>query len=249
MGLVTKLHFSRFEFKYILGHRLRGEIEQEINYFMGLDPYVAKKPMQKYMVRSLYFDNSMFTHYHEKIDGLKTRSKFRLRTYTDDPAEGCAAFLEIKGRHNNLVFKHRAPLSWDPGSGFTLNDNNMVGKIKKFTQKSDVLDRFHFDLIRRRIKPVMLIDYQRRPYVSKFDSAFRVTFDECLEGRATPSLYPGESTMKRSILLGCTVMEVKFRHHVPSWFHRIIQSYELQRVSISKICKGIEVFGLAPHLE
>ena len=40
-------------------------------------------------------------------------------------------------------------------------------------------------------------------------------------------------------------MEVKFRYHIPSWFHRIIQSYELRRVSISKICAAMETLEMA----
>ena len=36
----------------------------------------------KYLVRSLYFDNNIFTNFKEKIDGIKNRHKFRIRTYS-----------------------------------------------------------------------------------------------------------------------------------------------------------------------
>ena len=94
----------------------------------------------------------------------------------------------------------------------------------------------------------MLIDYYRRPYISKYDPEFRVTFDEQLYATRTESLHPPEYAPRRSVLKGFTIMEVKFRFHVPSWFHRIIQSYELHRISVSKICSGIETFGLTPKL-
>jgi hypothetical protein len=48
----------------------------------------------------------------------------------------------------------------------------------------------------------------------------------------------------RALVPGYTVMEVKFRYHMPSWFHRIIQAFELRRVSISKICTGTQALGL-----
>ncbi|MDJ0836382.1 MAG: polyphosphate polymerase domain-containing protein [Acidobacteriota bacterium] len=245
----THLHFNRYEFKYILEPGLRRDIERELNFFMALDPFVAGKPDKKYTVRSLYFDNRGFTHYYDKIDGQLTRSKFRLRTYTRDPAEPCAAFLEIKGRHNNIVFKHRTPLDMPDGACFAEQQGGTVDRILRLSRPDEVLQQFRFELARRFIKPVMLIDYRRRPYVSRLDPEFRVTFDEQLYGEATEDLFPDKVGFRRSILTGKTVLEVKFRYHVPSWFHRIIQTYELHRISISKICKGIETFGLAPALD
>ena len=50
--------------------------------------------------------------------------------------------------------------------------------------------------------------------------------------------------MLYEVITGFTVMEVKFRRHIPSWFHRLIQAYELRRVSMSKICKAMEILGL-----
>ena len=117
------------------------------------------------------------------------------------------------------------------------------------TQEGAVLDRFRFDLERRRLRPVMLIDYERRPYVSRFDPEFRLTFDDTLRATRTPSLHPAPGENARDVLSGYTIMEVKFRHHVPSWFHRILQSYDLRRQSISKVCKGMETWRLDPDME
>jgi hypothetical protein len=94
----------------------------------------------------------------------------------------------------------------------------------------------------------MLIDYERRPYVSRYAPEFRLTFDDALRATHTRLLHPHREQI-RSVLPGYTILEVKFRFHVPSWFHRIIQSYELRRVSISKYCRGVEAFRLTPHLE
>ncbi len=108
--MLTKLHFSRFEFKYVLAPALREEIERELSHFLTLDPFVGRQSGRKYFVRSLYFDDPVWTHYYEKTDGMLHRKKYRLRTYTDNPRQRCAVFLEIKGRHDALVFKHRAHL-------------------------------------------------------------------------------------------------------------------------------------------
>lgn len=235
----TQLHFARFEFKYILPLALRQQIEEELQFFLEFDPYVAAQPNHQYFVRSLYFDDPHFTCFYDKTEGLRTRSKFRIRTYSADPADNAPFFMEIKGRHNNLVFKHRVPLPGGPEEMHFRGDA-LSQEVLKRAPNSAVKSQFEFELHRRRLRPVALIDYNRRPYISKYDAEFRLTFDDNLHATLTDTLFPAGWERCRSILSGYTVMEVKFRHQMPAWFHRIIQSYELRRVSISKICAGLQ---------
>jgi hypothetical protein len=95
------------------------------------------------------------------------------------------------------------------------------------------------------IRPVALIDYLRRPYISKYDHEFRVTFDEQLTGIETQVMFPDQTSRRRKLLPGFTVMEVKFDTTVPAWFHGILQSYELTRVPLSKICEGMKSLDIA----
>ncbi|MCZ6620140.1 MAG: polyphosphate polymerase domain-containing protein [Gammaproteobacteria bacterium] len=241
----SPLHFARFEFKYILPLEKRLAVEDELRYFLQFDPFVVNRSGNRYTVRSLYYDDPSYSAFHDKVDGLHSRYKFRIRTYASDPADEVPMFIEIKGRHNNLVFKNRAPVERDGIDWSHLRGSALSRVILERAATDPVVDQFRFDLVRKRLKPVALIDYQRRPYVSKYDPTFRLTFDEQLSARHTDRVFPGATISARKILAGYTVLEVKFRHHLPSWFHRIIQSYELQRVSISKICAGMEILGLA----
>ncbi len=247
--MLARLHFLRFEFKYLLRADVRREVERELGHFMQLDPFVGTRPERKYFVRSLYFDSADQASYFEKVDGMVHRTKFRVRTYARTPAAPAATFLELKGRHDALVFKHRAELVRGEGVRFVAGQRGMAQEVMARTQAGSVLERFRFDLERRRLEPQMLIDYDRRPYVSKYDAEFRLTFDDNLHATRTPSLYPGPCENARAVLCGYTIMEVKFRYHVPSWFHRILQSYDLRRQSISKVCKGMEAWRLNPHME
>jgi len=241
----TKLHFARFEFKYVLPQPLRKELESELRYFLEFDPYVETQPKHQYFVRSLYFDDPHYTCFYDKIEGLHTRSKFRVRTYTDKPQDGTPQFLEIKGRYNNLVLKHRTPL--DQALWIDNEDGDgLVTRLLQAAGSSEVRRKFEYDLFRKRLRPVALVDYVRRPYVSRFDPEFRLTFDSELRGTKTRSLFPnGSAPQSHRLLSGYTVMEVKFRRHIPSWFHRLIQAYELRRVSVSKICHAMEALGIA----
>ena len=240
----AKLHFARFEFKYVLPRALRYDVESELQYFLELDPYVAKKADEKYFVRSLYFDDAEYSSFNEKHDGLRTRSKFRVRTYTDDPNEPTPTFLEIKGRHNNLVFKHRTALETG-GMGILESGDEFSKRILSCAQPSKVVEQFEYQLYRKQLRPVALVDYWRRPYISKYDPEFRLTFDEELHGTRTQSMFGHSGGTRRGLVSGYTVLEVKFRRHIPSWFHRIIQSYQLRRVSISKICEAVETLEMA----
>lgn len=245
---VTKLHFARFEFKYILSAQLRNELESELSYFLEFDPYVESRSKHQYFVRSLYFDDPYYSCFYDKVSGLHTRSKFRLRTYTNVPSDGTPQFLEIKGRYNNLVLKDRAPLNktfWVTNEG----DNGLVQNIQQGLDPGEVSRKFNYDLYRKRLRAVALVDYVRRPYISRFDPEFRLTFDSELTGTNTRRLFPdGSEPQSRKFLPGYTVMEVKFRRHIPSWFHRLIQAYELRRVSVSKICHAMEVLEIAEDL-
>ena len=60
-------------------------IQNEVSNFMEQDTFAGIQ--NKYLVRSLYFDNNIFTNFHEKIDGLKNRHKFRIRTYSNQKDE------------------------------------------------------------------------------------------------------------------------------------------------------------------
>ena len=223
---------------------MRDEIEAELLNFLELDPYVEKQAGSQYFVRSLYYDDPFFSSFQEKINGMHTRSKFRVRTYSSDPAARTPWFLEIKGRYNNLVLKHRVPLLQADGSAPDPTERDITAQILRCAEPGTVRERFEYQLHRRRIRPVALIDYWRRPYISKYDPGFRLTFDSQLSATATDQLFPLHPAT-RSVVPGFTVLEVKFSHRIPSWFHRVIQSFELRRRSFSKICHGIQVLGLA----
>ena len=48
---------------------------------------------------------------------------------------------------------------------------------------------------------------------------------------------------------GNDILEVKFDLNIPPWFHRIIQNYQLKRISVSKFVLGMETTNLAHDYE
>ena len=239
-----KEHFLRYEFKYILDNAQREDIEKELSYFMQLDPFVEQFKNKNYLVRSLYFDDPIYSFYYEKTDGLMHRQKFRIRTYATQYNKNIPIMLELKGRDNNFVYKHRMRLEHN-----SENIKDIFYLLKQTEHSANpIAQQFIYNKYRKNIKPIMLIDYQRRAYQSKYDYEFRITFDGELYGTQTTKLFPKDDVYRRKLIDGYTIMEVKFRKHIPPWFHRIMIKYQLNRLSISKYCTGMESTSLIKNL-
>tara|TARA_Y100000590_G_C15746569_1_gene1022272 strand:- start:4794 stop:5540 length:747 start_codon:yes stop_codon:yes gene_type:complete len=236
--------FSRYEFKYILNKRLRDKVENQIQHFMRYDGYVHPEFNNSYFVRSLYYDGPTSFNFYEKIDGVKKRKKFRLRTY-DKKMEDSILFLEQKGRNVNRVFKHRTQIEESDIDDFyhAKDYENIVHKYNDLK----IINEFISDTMKKRISPVVLVDYLRRPYVSDYDMNFRVTFDSHIMAKPSYTLFPNDEGFYHC-LPGYTILEVKFFRKIPAWFHKLLLVYNLERVSVSKFVLGMKASGIAVDL-
>ena len=88
----------------------------------------------------------------------------------------------------------------------------------------------------------MVIDYNRRPYINKFGLLFRLTFDTELKTFSGKDIFNNNYNFKECSS-GKTILELKFERSIQPWFHRIIQNYNLMRLSISKFAIGMEKNG------
>jgi|TARA_Y100000294_G_C8550107_1_gene334931 hypothetical protein len=237
--------FQRFEFKYVVPNQVALAIRDEVKEFLVLDPNLEKTGQESYVVRSLYFDNPSADFFYEKTDGLKTRRKYRLRAYGSTRSAVSNFFLEQKGRHNEKTFKHRKPFDISELTHFYA-DGGIPWLENRFSEHQFIKD-YVFDTIRRGLQPSVVVEYQRRPFISKQDVYFRITFDSDLTCLGSQELFPETQDLLRCIP-GCTVIELKFLRSIPRWFHRIIQNFELRRVSISKFVVGMKVGGIAVDL-
>ena len=103
--------FQRYEFKYILNKEISDQIEKEAKNFMTFDSFVQKRLDNQYFVRSLYYENFFSSNFFEKVDGMRTRRKYRLRTYGKSLEENVPIFFEVKGRNLERTYKKRYIIS------------------------------------------------------------------------------------------------------------------------------------------
>ena len=236
--------FSRFEFKYIINKNLSKIIQQEVRNFTVNDYFTKKK--DQYLVRSLYFDNNIFTNFNEKIDGIKNRHKFRIRTYSIQKNELIPIYLEMKGRDNQRTFKNRTKIQLED-LNFFCNSKNLFSIKKKYLDNK-LINQFIFDNYRKKILPKVIIDYKRRALLSKNGLYFRLTFDSDIKACSSKNMFENNYNWKVCVP-GNDILEVKFDLTIPPWFHRIIQNYQLKRISVSKFVLGMESTNLAHDYE
>ena len=237
--MINNNFFLRYEFKYFMSSKISDEIFNQSLNFMNIDNYALKNHNSKYLVRSLYFDNDDYSNFFEKVDGIKIRKKFRLRCYDKDFQSNNPIFLEMKGRVHDRIIKKRVLIDKNDIKYFETLTN-----LEKLNEKYDnnaLIKEFIYDVRKKNIKPKVKIDYSRRPLINKFGLYFRLTFDSDLVTSKTNNLFEKKDRSNFALQYkpGNSILEVKIERSIPAWFHRIIQSYNLNRRSISKFVLGV----------
>ncbi len=143
------------------------------------------------------------------------------------------------------MFKHRTQIEESDIDNFyhAKDYENIVHKYNDLK----IINEFISDTMKKRISPVVLVDYLRRPYVSDYDMNFRVTFDSHIMAKPSYTLFPDDKGFYHC-LPGYTILEVKFFRKIPAWFHKLLLVYNLERVSVSKFVLGMKASGIAVDL-
>ncbi len=175
---------------------------------------------------------------------MKKRSKYRIRTYSKVDGDNVPIFLEKKGRVNERTFKERVKIERKYLEYFL--DPNLHYLILENFPENNLTNEFVVDCARKRLEPKVLVDYIRRPYINNYGLYFRLTFDSNIVASPANNLFQtNDKAIFQECRAGYTILELKFDRGVPSWFHRIIQNYNLRRLSISKFVIGMEQCGFA----
>jgi hypothetical protein len=208
---------------------------------MKLDPHVSNN--YDYEVRSLYFDSNFQHSFMEKINGIAIRKKLRIRYYPDFVnAEGKFAFIEIKKKINENVAKSRVfvPLA----DAVKILDKNSNEALKFFDcasgQDQQTLKEIWWLNKRYNLKTSCIVSYKRRPFLSKLEKTFRLTFDTNVMVRNYNLNLNYGGGSKYIIPRGICIMEVKFNNYIPKWAIKILQNNNCLQYKISKFASGVE---------
>lgn len=102
----------REEKKYLIGMAEALQRSHLLGQVMREDPHNG---VHGYRIRSLYFDTVYDEDYHEKLAGIETRRKIRLRCY--DPAAGYASALHHRSLCSAAAPVQRRSVPRNPAAG------------------------------------------------------------------------------------------------------------------------------------
>ena len=158
----------RYERKFVVDHLTFEQVEDVIlgNSFLFSEIYSQRQ------VNNIYFDDFSYSAYHQNIEGLSERKKFRIRWYGDIYGEVKSPILEAKIKSSSLGTKHHYKIV-----NFEMNkifDSSVFSNIFK---KSNLKEQIYNEITAQ--SPSLVNSYERKYYLSR-DGSFRVTIDKNL---------------------------------------------------------------------
>ncbi|NQT26451.1 polyphosphate polymerase domain-containing protein [candidate division KSB1 bacterium] len=229
----------RSEIKFHIPCHMVPEIREFIAPYVKLDPNAKFNHENRYVVHSLYYDTTMLDFYFEKLDGLKIRKKLRIRTYNDFEKDA-VGFFEIKRRYENYILKERSRYSFQQIQAIVRSPEKKWIEHHEMKNGKLALGRFLYNLMSRKLKPTLLVCYEREAFVDTFNPTIRLTIDHNIRSKPYPLL---EDMFVKSMFDhhggdNC-ILEFKYDGLMPRWMRLLMTKQKIQAQSVSKYCMGI----------
>lgn len=135
----------------------------ELLKFMSPDPYAQLQPNHRYFINSLYFDSAGLDCYYQKIFGMRTRKKVRVRTYDRIPRPDTTVFLEIKKKYDAVVIKDRIAVPFRECEQILFHH---ITDEKSMEGNADTLRELIWLLRYNGMVPQLMVWYEREPFIS-----------------------------------------------------------------------------------
>ncbi|MBR6207885.1 MAG: polyphosphate polymerase domain-containing protein [Oscillospiraceae bacterium] len=183
-----------------------------------------------YFIRSVYFDDPDYTAYREKLDGVKERTKYRIRFYNMSDK---VIFLEKKMKNGDMTGKESVRLSRRGAQAF-LDGHRALPKLPGLAGELGRLRQGVW-------KPVVIVDYDRWAYTYDVGNV-RVTID--MNVRTAP--FATDAFDKRLLTVpvlepGQAVLEVKYDAFLPAPVRELLMGVTKQRCAVSKYTQCLSI--------
>ncbi len=213
----------RHEYKHYINYADYFIIRQRLKSVMELDYHVSEEG--EYHIRSLYFDNYKDKVFNEKIHGLDSREKFRIRCYNKryDVIQ-----LEKKSKLHGLCNKQSCKIDAEEVYKIIQNDYDFLIKSGK-----PLMVELYTKMKSQLIKPKTIVDYIREPFICNSGNV-RITIDRDIRTgvNSIDMLNPDLPTVPINDMV--IILEVKYDEYLPRIIADIIQLKDRQATSFSK---------------
>ena len=225
----SKFNKFRHELKYQITDAQVAMLQNRIRHLIPMDSHVGQAGT--YRIRSLYFDDYEDRCLRENEDGTDPREKFRIRIYN---ASSQRITLECKRKERGKTHKSACPLTVEQTKLL------MAGKIlPDIGSQPPVLRKLTLQMLTRRLRPVVIVEYDRIPYVYK-NGNVRITLDTNITSSSAVERFLEPDILPRPVLpAGQQLLEVKYDEYLPDFIYRSLQLHSLRQTAFSKyaICR------------
>ena len=182
----------------------------------------------EYFIRSLYFDDMNDSAFRDKLSGIDRRDKFRIRVYN---LSANIIKLECKHKDGPYIRKDSIALTGEEYQRIMNGDYSFLLHRKEMFAK-----RMFAEFAIKQLKPKVLVDYMREPYVFEHQDV-RITFDKDIRTayRSVDLFNPNLPTYP-VLTEGDMVLEVKYNEYLPTYIRTLLQIDAPLRSAISKYC-------------
>ncbi len=224
---------KRHEIKYICSEPELRMIEKRLSAILKPDPHADENG--EYLIRSVYFDDYNRSCFYENENGIDPREKFRIRIYNYSDNR---ITLEKKKKKNGMTSKASCGLDYDTCMKMLRSES-----ISERMGENSLLDEWIALSKSRLLKPVMLGEYVRKPYVYSLGNV-RITFDRNISASDNFERLFDRQISKIAVLpTGYSVLEVKYNDFLPDIIYQTIDLGHMQQNTFSKFylgCKALE---------
>lgn len=215
---------------------------KELKYFISYSEFVAmnsalEKVLKRdshdkgkgYFIRSMYFDSIENKAFEEKVAGVESRKKIRIRVYD---FESKKAKLEIKNKTGECIFKESVWIKKEDAERLAQGDYEVL-----LDYDSRVARKVYVEFRKFVYKPVVVMDYERSAFVYDFNN-IRITFDRNIRANSINlNMFEELLFMKPLLSKQLVVLEIKFDRFIPDWLRSLVTMKSCNS-AISKYCIG-----------
>ncbi len=201
----------RHEWKHEISYVDMRSLRSRLSAVMQQDSHAVNG---RYKIRSMYFDNFRDKALLEKINGVNTREKFRVRFYNDDPS---FILLEKKNKIHGLCSKEQAAISLEEARLIANKDIKSLSKSKK-----PLINELCYKMLTERLEPKTIVDYIREPFIYAPGNV-RVTLDYDIRTGLTGTDFLTLDCVMVPAGNAPVILEVKWDEFLPAVIRDVVQ--------------------------
>jgi len=224
----------RHELKYFINDMQYVILSNILNHVLHHDPNGDEN--NEYHIRSLYFDGVFDNALYDKINGVPSREKYRIRIYNMLDSR---ILLECKSKMGNLISKRTIEIPRG------LCEQLMAGDPTGLERTGSGLLRDMFrEMTVNLLRPTVVVDYVREAYLHPAEEV-RITFDKQLRtGMKQFDIFNPSLPTIPPLDNGEIILEVKYNQVMPPYIRDILNTYcpDARNSAVSKyvLCRRFE---------